>query len=339
MHWTLHPIREFKNFQDAWHNLNLQAFASPLLDPEFIMPLLQIFGTSKEILACCHENNELLAMAILVQKNRWVWSTFQPSQAPLGAWVSMPGQNLSKLLSSLIESLPGYPLLLGVTQQDPDLLARPQEDIKLKTLDYIETARISIHESFEDYWDKRGKNLRQNMKKQRNKLEKNSIATRLEITKLPDQIAQAINDYGKIESSGWKSGYGTAIQLSNQQGQFYESMLKNFAQHGNTLIYRYWYNDQIVAMDLCITDNNCIIILKTTYSEALSNSTSPAFLMHEALFNQLFDEQKINKIEFYGKIMDWHTKWSEETRTIYHINYYRFSFLVFLQRLIKKIVG
>ncbi|MCP5368587.1 MAG: GNAT family N-acetyltransferase, partial [Hyphomicrobiales bacterium] len=28
-------------------------------------------------------------------------------------------------------------------------------------------------------------------------------------------------------------------------------------------------------------------------------------------------------IEFYGPVKDWHTKWTDETRTMYHANYYR----------------
>ena len=40
-------------------------------------------------------------------------------------------------------------------------------------------------------------------------------------------------------------------------------------------------------------------------------------------FKALFDSKRIQRIEFYGKIMEWHSRWSDEARTMYHINCYR----------------
>jgi len=63
-----------------------------------------------------------------------------------------------------------------------------------------------------------------------------------------------------------------------------------------------------------------LIILKTTYDETITTS-SPAMLMRQDAFEFIFSNQLVEKIEFYGKVMDWHTKWSEEIRILYHINY------------------
>jgi len=337
MSWKLYPISEFKNYQDDWQRFNLEASNSPLLSLEFILPLLQIFGKGDEVLTCYKNNNELQAMGIIKPKNQWVWTTFQPSQAPLSPWIQKPNLDWLHLLSTLTQQLIKYPLVLGITQQDPDLIIRPKNNQKLATLDYIQTARISIHGSFEDYWASRGKNLRQNMKKQRNKLEKSGITTRLELSTAPTDVSLAISDYGKLESAGWKAKEGTAIHPSNSQGRFYEAVLRNFCNLGKGRIYRYWLNDQIVAMDLCIEGEDSIVILKTTYNENLGHAISPAFLMREEECKQLFDENKSKSIEFYGRVMDWHTKWSDEIRTLYHVNYYRWATLPFLGRVAKKL--
>lgn len=336
MSWKLYPISEFKNYQHDWQRLNLEASASPLLSLEFVLPLLQIFGKGNETLACYENKNELQAMAVIRPESKWTWTTFQPSQAPLGIWIQKPDLDWSHLLSALIRRLAEYPLVFGVTQQDPDLIPRPENDKTLRTLDYIQTAKISIHGSFEDYWSNRGKNLRQNMKKQRNKLAKSGTATRLELCTEPTDVSQAIIDYGGLESTGWKAKEGTAIHPSNSQGHFYQAVLKNFCYQRKGRIYRYWLNDQIVAMDLCIEGRNSIIILKTTYDENMAHTLSPAFLMREEQCKQLFDENKIKCIEFYGSVMDWHTKWSNEMRTLYHVNYYRWAALPLLHNAVNK---
>jgi GNAT acetyltransferase-like protein len=264
------------------------------------------------------------------------WETFQPSQLPVGAWVMRPDQDFEKLLSDLATRLPGIALLIGVTQQDPDCLRRPMDSPRLQTLDYIKTGRITVKGSFEQYWEARGKNLKHNMKRQRSRLEKEGIKTLMEVVTTPDDIAQAIADYGQLESAGWKAQGGTAIHPDNEQGRFYRTMLENFCREGRGRVYRYRFNDRVVAVDLCIEGNASLIILKTTHDESIK-TFSPAFLMRQEAFRNLFDEGRTKRIEFYGKLMDWHTKWSDEVRTMYHVNYYRWPFLSKIRRVLTNL--
>jgi hypothetical protein len=103
-------------------------------------------------------------------------------------------------------------------------------------------------------------------------------------------------------------------------------MLENFCRLGQARIYRYWFADKVVAMDLCIHDDTAIVILKTTYDESYK-AVSPSTLMRQTEFQQLFEEQKFKRIEFYGKVMEWHTRWSGNARTLYHTNIYRYSLI------------
>lgn len=68
------------------------------------------------------------------------------------------------------------------------------------------------------------------------------------------------------------------------------------------------------------------MILKTAYDESI-RSYSPASLMREEVFRQLWDAGRIRRIEFYGRLMDWHTRWTEQSRTLYHVNWYRWPSL------------
>lgn len=273
------------------------------------------------------------AMAIIKQNGGMVWETFQPPQSPIGSWLADPTLDTQMLLDRLMKALPSLTLLFGITQQDPDIVPRPKHEGGISTLDYIDTARITVTGSFEDYWEKRGRNLRQNLKKQRAQLEKQGVSTRLEILTTPEDVLEAVRDYGKLESSGWKGDNGTAVHEKNAQGRFYHTMLKRFCRMGKGRIYRYWYNEMIVAMDLCIVDNGTLIILKTAYDENIRNGTSPALLMRQEAFRRVFERDNIQRIEFYGKVMDWHTKWTDEIRTMYHINYYRWSVIPKLRNL------
>jgi CelD/BcsL family acetyltransferase involved in cellulose biosynthesis len=326
MDWTFYPVTELNQHRLSWDKLNAETARTPILSTDFILPLLTHFAGKKDRLALCGDVSNPDAMAIITERKFGVWETLQPSQVPLGLWLQRRNLSTPILMEQMRKALPFPTLLFGITQQDPDLLPRPESQGKLVTLDYIQTARVTIKSSFEDYWAERGKNLRQNLKRQRNRLERENTQIELRVIQSADQIEQAIVDYGKLESAGWKNAGGTAIHIDNEQGKFYRDMLINFCQHQNARVFQYLYDGQLVATDLCIKDDHSLIILKTTYDETITTS-SPAMLMRQDAFETIFNERWVDKIEFYGKVMDWHTKWSDEIRMLYHINRYLFTFM------------
>ena len=337
MIWQFHPATQFQIHAAEWDGVNREGADSPLLSTRFVAPLLAEFACGREILACCRIDGQCCAMLLLAPVGRSTWQTFQPSQAPLGACVHRKGIDWAGCLAALVKQLPGLVTLLGVTQQDPDIDPRPADAAGRRTLDYIRTARITVAGSFDDYWEKRGKNLRQNLKKQRNRLARDGIATRLQISTATEDMAQAVSDFGHLESTGWKGDSGTAVHADDAQGRFYRAMLENFCRGGAGRIFRYWYDLQLVAMDLCIEGNDSIIILKTAYDEkVVGGTTSPALLMRQEETALLFGEGHLRRIEFYGKVLEWHTRWSDEVRIMYHLNVYRWPMILRLHDLLHR---
>lgn len=330
MKWSLSPVLPALpdgNGMRAWTELHAAAGASCLLAPAFVEALVKVFGRGDELLAQCRANGRTVAMAVVHPARPGSWQTFQPAQAPLGLWLQLPGVDTEALVRSLTSALPGLPLLCALTQMDPMLMARPDAGPRVRTLDYIRTARVTLAGGFDQYWEGRGKNLRANLKKQRRRLEREGVATRLEIVRAPESMAQAVADYSRLEGSGWKAGVGSAVRAGDAQGSFYRKMLEAMAERGAASVYRYHFNEQLVAMDLCVEDAASIVVLKTAYDEQAPAGLSPALLMREEAMRALFDNNCFARLEFYGRVMDWHTRWTEEVRTMYHINYYRWPAL------------
>jgi hypothetical protein len=298
------------------------------------LPLLEHFGDGSELLATASAGGGPVAMTILRRTAPGCWQTFQPSQMPVGPWLQQPGLSAAELFHGLFPALPGFPLLVGITQLDPEILARPSSTPSLATLDYIQTARITVTGSFDSYWAARGKNLKHNVKRQRARLEKDGVKPHLDVLTAPDDVERAVTAYALLETAGWKAAGDTALAPDNAQGRFYRSMLKGLAAHGKARVYQYRFNERIVAVDLCIVGGGALIILKTTYDEAYK-ALSPAFLMREEAFRQLFATKEVNRIEFYGRVMEWHTRWTDEVRTMYHVNHYRWPAIYATQRLVR----
>lgn len=326
MVWKTIPIEQFADHAAQWDRLVRRRPGTPFLESAFLKSLLAEFGTGDERLCLLEEEGRLRAAAIMQRDRRAVWQSFQPSQLPLGAWITDGQIELISAIASLLRQLPGITMALGASQIDPRMQQRPEDTATLRTQDYIATAWVDIDGSFEEYWEARGKNLKQNTRKQRNKLQSEGIQTHIECITMPEMVAKAIEDYGVLESAGWKGADGTAIAPGNAQGRFYREMLEKYCAEGRGRIYRYRFDDKVVAMDLCIHDENVLVILKTAYDETYK-SVSPSTLMRQEQFQQLFAEKRFRRIEFFGKVMEWHTRWTSQSRTIYHATGYRWAWL------------
>ena len=331
LRWQFHPLGDWPQRSADWDALNAGAGGLPFLESAFLTPLLAEFGDAGDTIAFARRGSRPVAAALLRRSGRAQWATVQPSQLPLGPWLVLPGEDGAAAAASLLAQLPGLALGLGLTQLDPRLNARSAEAPCASTLDYIPTAWVDVDGTFDAYWDGRGKNLRTNMRKQRSKLDADGVALRFDSLRNAADVAEAIAAYGRLETAGWKSGIGTAVHPDNAQGRFYTAMLQNFCAQGRGRIWRLRFDDKVVAMDLCIEAGDTLVVLKTAFDPEY-RSVSPAFLLRQDAFREVFDEGRLRRVEFYGRLMEWHTRWTEQSRTLYHANVYRWALIPRLRR-------
>lgn len=329
--WTIDATDNFGALSHAWNGLNQVFGSSPVLEARFVAALLNHFSVGNEMVAMYGPEARPEAAAIITPSRFGAWETFQPSQAPLGLWVHRGNAAPVDLMAELLRSLRGYPLLLSVLRQDPRMAGRVTDTESLKSLDYIETASVTINGTFDEYWAARGKNLRHNLKRQRNLLEREAVSVRFNVLTEASSMREAVVAYGELESRGWKGASDSAVHIDNPQGAFYTDLLTEYATTGNALVFQLYYDDRLVAVDLCIEGGNQLVMLKTAY-DSEQKGTSPAMLLHQEEFMYLFNSQKHQRLEFFGRVMDWHTKWTDEIRALYHVNVYRNRILPLLHR-------
>ena len=336
MSWTFQPAAQsFAAGRQQWDELNRKSTNHVLLDSDFVEPLLRHFGGDNVVLASRNGGNP--GMALLQNSGKGVWQTFQPAQAPIGLIQLGQADRTGDDLLDMTRALPGYALQLDVLQQDPDHTSfpRPTSAMPVEPLDYIETARITLNGTFEEYWKSRGSNLRHNLARRRRRMAEQGYKLELIAVRDPHQVAEAIREFGMLESKGWKAQGGTAVSEDNSQGRFYRDVFERFCARGEAVIYQSRLNGRLAATDLCLNQNGMFVILKTAYDEEL-NDFSPAFMMREEVMKELYAQKAARQIEFYGRVMEWHRRWSEEIRTMYHLTCYRHSWVKPLGRIVKR---
>jgi Acetyltransferase (GNAT) domain len=338
MAWRFHnALRSFPTFSEEWDRINRKRGNHILLDSRFIAPLVRNFGSAKMLLAV-RESDLEPGITLIEQGKPGFWQTFQPGQAPLGAiLLGGDGHDSTQPIRELIRDLPGYGLGFSVTQQDPDFtcFANLNGSLPVETLDYIQTPRLTIQGKYEDYWKQRSKNLTHNLSRQRRRLKDQSTFLELVTDRGAAAVARAIQEYGVLESTGWKGKEGSAVAADNVQGRFYREMLADFCGRSEATIYRLQLDGKTVASDLCVERDGTLVILKTAYDESIQG-LSLGLLLHQEIFQRVFDEGKIRVIEFYGQVRDWHTKWTNENRTIFHVNFYRHRLVQRAHQFVKK---
>ena len=325
IHWKNLPastLQKDSQLLPAWDQLNEARGDLPFLAGDAIVSALKILGDGSERLLVGYDGTRVVAMFLLNPQDKFQWATFQPSQLPLGAWVADAHLQLLDITRSLLRGPLRFCLGLSITQVDPHVAPRADDTLDSLHTDYIDTAWLDIEGSFDEYWNARGKNLRQNMRKQRVKLLADGVKLTMQVLRNHADMAPAVARYGSLESSGWKAQKGTAIHPDNAQGSFYRELLENASLRGEAVAYQYLFDDRVVAMNLCLMRKNKLIVLKTTYDESIQ-TYSPASLLRETELQELHGGGQIRHLEYFGRIMEWHTKLTEKKRTIYHLTVYR----------------
>ena len=337
MPWKFQPATSsFEQLRPLWDSANQSLGNHILLDSGFLSPLLKHFSDRRVSLGF-NEDAVGSGMIFLTSPGLCRWETFQPSQAPMGLFLLRQPDPGGHQLQRLLEKLPGFALELNVLQQDPDYSSIPMEQSRpgIERSDYIQTARIHISGTFEDYWKARGSNLRHNLARRRRRLAEKGFTCEVVARRSPSEVPGAIAEYGRLESLGWKGKDGTAVHASNAQGRFYLDLFEHFCERGEAVIYQFVANGKVVASDLCLLRGGMMVVLKTAYDEEM-NEYSPALLMREDIMKQVFAHNSIRVVEFYGRVMDWHKRWTEEIRTMYHVTCSRFGWVPAMKELLKR---
>jgi len=337
MKWSYRPAREnFESARGDWDTLNRSQHDHILLDSGFVAPLLRYFGNGSVLLGAS-ANSGRPGIALVGPKALGIWETFQPSQAPLGMFVAGSREAPAEYFPEMLGGLPMPAVQLAVLQQDPDFapLSPALASDKIESLDFVETARVSVQGSFKDFWATRNSDLRKNIMRRMRRLEERDRNLELSTITTPGQVADAIRAYGRMESKGWKGRAGTAITEDNDQAHFYRDVMEHFCARGEGCIYQVRLDGQLIGSELFIGRNGMLVGLKTTFDEEL-REISPGFLMKYLIIQQVFTEGKYSNIEFYGRVKDWHSKWATHIRPMFHFNYFRYAWVRKMREILKR---
>jgi hypothetical protein len=308
-----------------WDALNASGSdAHPLLDSRFAEAVERHLADHPVRHVCYRSGGEEIAMALVCRTSPLTWALLQPSQAPLPQLVSRAGlADPDTALERIMTAGSLLPQALNIARYDPRYLAL-EESGEHPCLDCtrIETTIAVEANDFGRYWASRPKSLKRSIERGFRRLDAESLEARFEKVSTARAISLAVDEYGLLESQGWKEAAGTAVHPQNAQGRFYREVLERFAQRGDGYVYRLWIGQQLAAMRLVIAGNGMAVILKTTYAESLA-AFGPGRLLLYHVLRDLIGDPKIKRIEFYTNANRDTLAWATESQDMYAAIRYR----------------
>lgn len=325
-HWEMYPAKShFSQYVDEWDRLNQVIYGDhPFWRSSFIMPLLRYFCADDIYLAALKDQNDRCCGFLLLRKNKTCLQVYLPSQLQVAPCL-IPSSLVAEAVPLLFNIGGALGWRLQFFNQDPlfsTILDQTQFFSLFDISQHCKTTFIDIQGDFDRYWNSRSKNLRKNIKRKFNLIDRNFSSYRLEkITESP-LLENAFVRYCEMETSSWKADSGTHIGQHNIQGDFYRDILLNFFKSNDSFIYELYFEDDLAASRLCIAHKDYTIILKTSYYDKYSEY-SPSYILLYLLLKKEFLEKTKKKIEFYTNASSEQISWSTGTRSIVHCEIYK----------------
>jgi len=324
------------DFWEQWDRLNQQHSQNhPMLQSRFVAPLVRYFseGLMAVISRTGPEVNGILLVSSAARWGGVVRSAFLPSQAQIA--LLQAGNEPELFLTDCHRLLPTLTLRFDLFAVDSKyqraICEIPKTDRVVRGTDMS----ISLAGTFDAYWNDRPRNLKKNINRYRNRLQRDVGEATL-VLRRGDDVLLAVDRYGFLESRGWKGAAGTALHPGNHQGQFYREVLERFALSDHAIVFEMWANDQLYASRLCIHNEQQLIILKTSFREE-ARAFAPGRLLLFSMLEHLFESHMVQEVEFYTNASKEQLDWSTASRPTFNLSLHRAGITRQVQKAIQQI--
>jgi CelD/BcsL family acetyltransferase involved in cellulose biosynthesis len=136
-----------------------------------------------------------------------------------------------------------------------------------------------------------------------------------------DPDARTLEDFFKLEASGWKGEEGSAINCAPETRAFYDQIAREASSRGYFCLHSLETDARMVAGAFSVETEQCFYPMKIAYDEELRRG-GPGQLLFNGIFAECA-EKRIPELFFGGKNDRYKTSWTSDT--LPHFNGFIFS--------------
>ncbi len=334
MSWEFLPAASaFASHAVDWDRLNDALYGGhPYFDSRFVGPLLKYFAQGGERLCLYREQGVVRGALILQPRGHGRWVTFRPAQARVTPILVAD----AALLQGLLKALPGFAWCLELHAVDPRY-APSFAPVRAESvlLDHATTIGVEPGNEFAEYWQRRPKDLRDDIRRHVNDLEREALGAELSSERGAEAVADGVGRFGELESAGRTGEAGTAVSSDNVQGRFYAEVMANFAAAGQAEVCELTVAGQLAASRLLLGNERMLVLLKAAEDQALSRF-APGHLLLYRLLERESAERPQRVVEFYTNAPRDQAAWATFGATTYSVQLFRSDCAIVADTLLPK---
>jgi CelD/BcsL family acetyltransferase involved in cellulose biosynthesis len=224
---------------------------------------------------------------------------------------------LSAMLTELRAAEPRYLWLrFGGVRQDATIMSvQGLQGVALRNVEAANWRKsgslLPVQGSLKEYEDGLSANFRRNLRKARNRCEREHDMSFRFVTGPEAGSPELFDRFLDLESSGWKGQGGTGIKCTPHLVQFYRAVCERMSRRGWLEWHFLELNGTPVAGHLGIRFGRSLVLLKIAYDEAHARVGPGNLLFHETVA-RAFATQGLQEINCLSDTA-WHRNWQMST--------------------------
>lgn len=314
--------RLWREWCDLWNSLAVSE-RDPATHPAWLTAWLAAHSESDRDVRVfvCRDAAQFLAVVPLEVVDRGGRRTRlrAPADVPLeGASLAVRKGGLSPVLAALLRTpIDGgqQPQMLEFECVDESHHLLQQRTLSCRIEQAGARSVIEIPEGEADPMERFGSNLRGNLRKARNKLQRHADARIDELT-TPAEVAAAIERLAEVESRSWKAEGGTDFASDQRTRAFFATALPALAAEGRALAHVLFADGRDIGAQLSVRFGGELLVHKIAF-DAKYSPCAPGNL----LLKRVLEDASRNGIRRVNLVtsLPWHQRWKPTRAATYRV--------------------
>lgn len=179
---------------------------------------------------------------------------------------------------------------------------------------------VDIPEDRGQLWDGLGGNLRGNLRRARNKLQRYSDARIDELTS-ETELAAAVTRFADVEARSWKAEQGTDLAADRTMCDFFARAMPELADEGRAVSHAIFADGRDIGVHLSLQFGDELLVHKISFDAGYA-ACAPGNLLLQHLLDDYAPRHGIRRINLVT-CLPWHERWKPRTMATYRVQVFR----------------
>lgn len=302
-------IRSIESISQEWDRLADDSRAAPFLRPGWITAWWRAFGGGSLRALTVRSGDRLAAIVPLIREGRVLRSPTN-SETPMFGSLS-DGDDSARHLASAVLSVGVGRLDLSFLGSDDRVIRHLMEvartrQFRTMTQQVALSPYLSVADDWGTYESSLDAKFRSEIRRRRRRLAERGDL-RFEVVQAPERLDALLTEGFRVERSGWKGEYGTAIESDPRTRRFYLEAARWANERGWLVLAFLRLDGRPIAFDLCLETGGIHYLLKTGFDHGFQ-SFAPGVLLRSMMVERAFSAP-IETYEFLGTVVGTNNRW------------------------------